>query len=433
MLACLLAPESEGAGGSATITTTLPSGPPEQPRRRVRDKCAPELGLVRENEKAATYARSPRVFCNTSSPWAEQHVGQLPRVFGLVLPWHDQGYRSTNYFRKKLSAVSPLWYRALPDRNGSYELVGQEFANRQRRWSEQTSAPACQAGRGCVPGPAVVPTVSLEGFESIADIRSVLESPAKFALEVALVCETYGHAGIVLDVRLALFSRLKPLLPAFVAKVAQALHSDGRQLLLSVPGMPPTGKGPDFDRQDAAAVSAVVDGVIVGTRDFSKAEPGPSAPLPWVQACLTRLLATEGEPGLRPEQLLLEVQTYGRAFQEGSDEGKVILGKESVKVIANLKPKVTWDAESAEHFANVSSKRLYIAVPTLKFVEARLLLARKLGVGVAIRELGAEFDAALDLLPHRRQAGAVDDRAARDGGGEAPEGARDNKPPAAEL
>jgi len=123
-------------------------------------------------------------------------------------------------------------------------------------------------------------------------------------------------------------------------------------------------------------------------------------------------------------QLLLEVQTYGRAFQESEDEGKVILAKESVKVFANLKPKVTWDAESAEHFANVSNKRLYIAVPTLKFVEARLLLARKFGVGVAIRELGAEFDAALDLLPHRRPGAAADDGAARggEGGGQGEKG-----------
>ncbi|CAK0832820.1 unnamed protein product [Prorocentrum cordatum] len=230
VLACLQAPGGAGAGGSATITTTLPDGPPERPRRRVRDECAPELGLVRgASERAVTYAKSARVFCNASSPWAEQHVGQLPRVVGLVLPWHDQGYRSTNYFRRKLSAVSPLWYRALPDRNGSYELVGQEFANRQRRWSEQTSAPVCQAGRGCLPGPAVVPTVSLEGFESIADIKSVLESPAKFAVEVALVCDRHDHAGIVLDVRLALFSKLKPLLPAFVAAVAQGRMAEVEQ------------------------------------------------------------------------------------------------------------------------------------------------------------------------------------------------------------
>eukprot|EP00931_Biecheleriopsis_adriatica_P065674 TRINITY_DN40168_c0_g1_i1.p1 TRINITY_DN40168_c0_g1~~TRINITY_DN40168_c0_g1_i1.p1 ORF type:complete len:450 (-),score=110.82 TRINITY_DN40168_c0_g1_i1:23-1345(-) len=385
----------------ASASSKASEASPESKQQRVRETCAPELGLVKEEETASSWTRNFRKFCNSSSPFAEKNLG-VREVLGFVAPWTDHGHRAARYFRGKLSSVSPLWFRVLPGRaeNQLFELAGKELAKEHSAWAQQLSAGS---------GPNVLPHLSLEGFDKLEGLRAVLESPDVLAEEVSQLCEAMQFSGVVFDVRLALFPSLRKLLPGLAAALSQRLRPAGRRFLLSVPADKP-GTKPSFDRAEAAAVSKFVDGVVVSTRDFSKTEPGPSAPLPWVRSCLLRLMAThssaDGE-GLRAEQLLLEVPLYGRAFAWGSDaseaesEGKVILPLELAKAVSKQKPRLVWDAEAAEHSANLTKSKVFASLPSLAFVEARLRLARSLGVGVALRELGSGFDAAFDLLTSR--------------------------------
>jgi len=398
----------------ANADSNMESMPPEdlvsasastakQRRPRVRVACAPELGLVTESETAKTYAKNAQRFCNTSSGWAENHL-KVPEVLGFVAPWSDHGYRAARYFRGKLSQVSPLWFRVLPGKGGgsNFEIAGWEIADEQRRWTKQAGGEFCLEER-CGDGPDVLPHFSFEGFDKLPVLRAVLEAPINLAAEIVVTCEKGGFQGAVLDIRLALFPSLRSLVPALAAAVSRALHAGGRRFLLSVPARPPSGAGPDFDAADASAVAGYVDGVVLGTRDYSRNQPGPAAPLPWVRASALRLLGKGqgGSGGLRPEQLLLEVPLYGRAFQEGQPEGKVIDAVETLKVLAKQQPEMSWDAEAAEHSAELTKGKVWLSIPTLAFLKARLQLARSLQVGVALRDLGAGFDASFDLLPMR--------------------------------
>merc|ERR1712217_542422 len=233
-------------------------------------------------------------------------------------------------------------------------------------------------------------------------------SPRDLAAEIAVTCDRGKYQGIVLDVRLALFPSFKPLLPALVKEIAQALHVAHRKFILSVP-VPypddPLSTRVDFSAKDAAAVAKYVDAFVIGTRDFARTTPGPSAPLPWVRNAVTRLLVdpNDGQVGLRADQLLIEIPMYGRAFKEGETDGKIILVGEIVKAMAKQRPKVVWDSDAEEHYANLTKSHVYLSFPTLAFVRARLRLARSLGVGVALRELGGGFDATFDLLSARAE------------------------------
>eukprot|EP00929_Paragymnodinium_shiwhaense_P083884 TRINITY_DN44832_c0_g1_i2.p1 TRINITY_DN44832_c0_g1~~TRINITY_DN44832_c0_g1_i2.p1 ORF type:complete len:452 (-),score=103.10 TRINITY_DN44832_c0_g1_i2:119-1474(-) len=368
-------------------------------RSRVRSDCAPELGLVTEKETSVTFARHALTFCNASSAWADK-FSKIPEVLGIVAPWHDHSYRAARHFRRKLNSLSPLWFRVLPGRDSdnasAFEITGLQIADEQKVWKDKVTAGDLE----------MLPHFSIEGFQRLDSLRAILENPRQLVAEIAVMCDRGHFSGIVFDVRLALFRSLKPLVPKLIKELSQALHGAHRRLLLSVPApLPGVTQGPGyFDVEDAAAVSSYVDGVIVGTRDFSRDEAGPSAPLPWVRASMKRLLMSgTNTAGMKPEQLLLEVPLYGRAFPEGQEGGRVILTNELAKALAKQKPKLIWDADSREHSANIIAKgaRVSLAIPTLSFVAERLQLALDLGVGVALRDLGAGLDYAFDLLPQR--------------------------------
>lgn len=126
---------------------------------------------------------------------------------------------------------------------------------------------------------------------------------------------------------------------------------------------------------------------------------------PWVRKSVLRLVGKGGV--LRPEQVVLEIPLYGRAFSEKERTGKVILAGELAKILAKQRPAFTWDDDAQEHSANISSggARVILSLPTLAFVAERLRLAKTLGVGVALRDLGSGFDVAFDLLPSRPDSG----------------------------
>lgn len=388
------------ADASNNDTSTQASPRPRARRSRIRKQCAPELGFIKEeSESAVDYARHSRTLCNTSSPWAEENAN-VPEVLGFVAPWIDHSYRAAKYFRKKFSSISPLWFRILPSRDESsvYEIAGLEIADEQKHWQRRVT-------KGEVD---LLPHFSMEGFQNMSTLKALLESPRELAAEIAVFCAQRNFHGIVFDLRAALFRSFKPFIPRLTKSLGLALRGGGRRLFLSVPA----ARGPDFNAQDAASVAEYVDGIIVGTRDYSKQEFGPSAPIQFVEDSLTRLLSSDGvATGIKPQQLVMEIPLYGRLFPEGKEDGgKVIMTLEIAKLLAKQRPKLVWDRETREHSTNIKSKgqKMGLSFPTLAFIAERLKLAQRLGVGVAFRDLGAGLDYAFDLLP-LRSAGEWDD------------------------
>jgi chitinase domain-containing protein 1 len=109
----------------------------------------------------------------------------------------------------------------------------------------------------------------------------------------------------------------------FVKKLGEALHSissksSGRHLeLIYVIPAPRTQElnKQDFGPEDLLQLADSLDGFSLMTYDFSGPQnPGPNAPLKWVQHCLTTILSAKGSSHKHSQMMFLGINFYGNDF-----------------------------------------------------------------------------------------------------------------------
>ena len=102
----------------------------------------------------------------------------------------------------------------------------------------------------------------------------------------------------------------RPNWVAFVEELADALHADGRTLTVSIPPVYDDGQTADsgFWVYDYGAIVEHVDRIRIMAYDYSVAEPGPIAPLDWVESAVQGSIAAAGSP----DKLVLGLPAYGR-------------------------------------------------------------------------------------------------------------------------
>jgi spore germination protein YaaH len=102
----------------------------------------------------------------------------------------------------------------------------------------------------------------------------------------------------------------RPNWVAFIEELGAALRADGRTLTVSIP--------PVYDAEqtsqsgfwvyDYGGIIDHVDRIRMMTYDYSVAEPGPIAPLAWVESAIVGAIEATGAP----EKLVLGLPAYGR-------------------------------------------------------------------------------------------------------------------------
>ena len=102
----------------------------------------------------------------------------------------------------------------------------------------------------------------------------------------------------------------RPNWVAFIEELDAALTADGRSLTVSIPPVYDADRTADsgFWVYDHGAIAEHVDRIRIMAYDFSVADPGPIAPLEWVETAITGTLAATGAP----ERLVLGLPAYGR-------------------------------------------------------------------------------------------------------------------------
>jgi spore germination protein YaaH len=190
------------------------------------------------------------------------------------------------------------------------------------------SSQALQAAREA--GLRVVPSIANAGFQRDI-VLEVIADPAdrsRHVAELVALVEDNDFDGIDIDYE-SLAAEDRDVFSLFIEELASALHARGRLLSIAVHAKTDdagTWGGPAA--QDWARLGAAVDEFKIMTYDYhwSTSEPGPIAPLAWVDEVLTYAATV-----VPPEKTWLGVHFYGYDWV-----GSVAQGLEWQQVVKRL-------------------------------------------------------------------------------------------------
>ena len=170
-------------------------------------------------------------------------------------------------------------------------------------------------------GAEVVPSI-VDALPA-GEMAAILADPTTRRRHVeAIVAFAEDFDGVDLDYEKFAFvdgretwATTRPAWVAFVEELGAELHAAGRTLTVSIP--------PVYDDErsatsgywvyDHGAIAAHVDRIRIMAYDYSVAEPGPIAPLAFVERSVDGALAT----GVEREKLVLGLPIYGRNWPTG--------------------------------------------------------------------------------------------------------------------
>ncbi len=197
----------------------------------------------------------------------------------------------------------------------------------------------------------------------------------------------------------------------FQKALGAALHAltPRRILILVSPPQrtPPEGApthGPDmnFFNLDFDQVANSIDFLNVMTYDYygEVRRPAPNSPMAWIEASVRHVLGKHMDNKEMRQKVLIGLNWYGYKFSSAKG-AEAILGRDFVQLLQDKPQPFHWDREIQEHMIQFPGKKDDLSVvfyPTLHSIDARLQLAIRLDVGVAIWELGQGLDYFYDLL-----------------------------------
>ena len=222
-----------------------------------------------------------------------------------------------------LSEVSPFWYSAVAGGpNGVTVKFNTSFTN-----AAANQAWAMQQLRGA--GLSVMPAIA-DGSGK-GRMAATLADPAKRAGHVADIVglvTSNGYDGIDLDYEVFAFTdgraswpATQPNWVAFVNELGNALHAQGKQLSVTVPGPCDTlnrcSGQYGYWVYSIPQIAGAADIIRIMAYDFHVQGIGAIAPLPWVNAIVAYTV------GVMPaSKLQIGVPTYGRSWTKKDAAGK---------------------------------------------------------------------------------------------------------------
>ena len=201
--------------------------------------------------------------------------------------------------------LSPFWY----------ETVGVDDI----RVDEQAQTDEIGVFLDGVDGAYIVP--SIRDHMPAGGMAAIIADPATRTQHVETIldfADEHDAVGIDIDYEQFAFAdgastweTTRPDWVAFVEELADALHDTDRTLTVSIPGIwgrtETSVEG--YWVYDHAAIAPFVDAIRIMAYDYSVSEPGPIAPLWWVEDLVTSL--SEEVPEEYHDKLVLGVPSYG--------------------------------------------------------------------------------------------------------------------------
>lgn len=223
--------------------------------------------------------------------------------------------------------ISPFWFNAV----GPGEIIIDPNAPRDK--TEEFMAKARRSQADLVP--------SIVDAMPAGEMAAILADPVTRSEHVDAIVAFAADGefdGIDLDYEQFAFadgrstwSETRPNWVAFIAELSDRLHSDGRTLTVSIPPVYDAEQTSEsgFWVYDYGAIVEHVDRIRIMAYDFSVAEPGPIAPLDWVETAIQGAIEATGSP----DKLVLGLPAYGRnwpTFVSGECPAENVPGRTSV-------------------------------------------------------------------------------------------------------
>ena len=320
----------------------------------------------------------PQIQTPSTEQTEEKRVYQSQTVCAFYVNGRGEGSSFNSFVenRAAIDELSPLWYRLQGD--GSL----QEDVDSEALLLAEES------------GIKVIPLIALAGNRS----REVLINPTarKAAVEnIIRVMRDNSFDGVNIDLEIIRiegmdYTDYQEGLTAFLSELREELPRSKR---LDVCVLPPL-EHPSHLAQiyDLREIAKITDRVVMMAYDYSHSgtEPGPVAPLWWVEDNIEYVLKI----GLPPEKLSLGIATYGYDWLPGG-KGAVARGNVEIKsIVEQYRAQVSWDQESQVpviHYSDPGVGEREIWFENTASIKKKLELAKKYRLaGCSFWRLGFE-------------------------------------------
>ncbi|XP_317335.3 chitinase domain-containing protein 1 [Anopheles gambiae] len=316
------------------------------------------------------------------------------KVLGFVTPWNNHGYDVAKLWGPKFDYVSPVWLQILRKGPKKYEVAGVHDID--DGWVKDVKK------AGSTINNRVIPRVLFDKFTD-RDFSQLLTYPEERTIVAKLLLATarkHRFDGLVLEVWSQLAARVEDsYLIGLVEEICNTLTAASYDCILVIP--PARKETYDlFSRKHFEALEPSVTAFSLMTYDFSSVQrPGANAPLYWVRNAVQHV-CPDGVDRMREKRakILVGLNMYGSDFTPNG--GQPIVAHEYLALLKHLKGHLTYDEHDVENFFEVktSNGRHMVFYPTLFSIDERLKLARELGTGISIWELGQGLDYFYDLF-----------------------------------
>ena len=210
-----------------------------------------------------------------------------------------------------LRDISPFWF------NATGVSTIEIDPNARDEGIEQFMTIADKAGANVVP--------SIVDALPAGEMAAILADPSTRSAHVGTIVEfaaSGDFAGIDIDYEQFAFAdgrstwaTTRPNWVAFITELGAALRADDRTLTVSIPPVYDAGQtaASGFWVYDYGAIAPHVDRIRIMAYDFSVVDPGPIAPLEFVERSINGAIEATGQP----DKLVLGLAVYGRNWPVG--------------------------------------------------------------------------------------------------------------------
>lgn len=247
-------------------------------------------------------------------------TGWIP--YWMATPGNPVGVNNAVANADLFTEVSPFIYSALPaGSKGVRVALNPNFSNGAANAAWATNALHAA-------GIPVVPSIADGSGKGV--MAKTLADPAKrtaHVQDIVAIVVNNGYDGIDLDYEVFAFSdgsaswaSTQPNWTAFVTELGAALHGQGKQLFVTIPGPCSTtnkcGGKNGYWVYDMAGIAPAVDRIRIMAYDFHVNGAGPIAPIDWVTAIVQYSVTV-----MDPAKLQIGVPTYGRSWTKKKANG----------------------------------------------------------------------------------------------------------------